>query len=258
MIAHVREEAAIFLHAMQFLTRLPMCSAIAFSPERLQAAARYFPLVGALVGAIGAIVFVLSDYVFPQPVAVLVSMGATLLATGAFHEDGLADTFDGVGGSATRERSLEIMKDSRIGTYGAGALVLALALKSAALFAMPVDAMVWLLIAAHAVSRFSSVFVIATSCYVRDHGTGKPVAAGLSLAAFGFATASAIVILTMFGLSVSWKAALGATVGAMMGHIALRLFFERKLGGYTGDCLGAVQQASEIGFYLGALAWLSS
>jgi adenosylcobinamide-GDP ribazoletransferase len=258
MIARLREEGAIFLHAVQFLTRLPVPQSLSFSPDRLHAATRYFPLVGALVGVFGAIVFTLSHLVFPQSVAALISMCATLLATGAFHEDGLADTFDGIGGGAARERALEIMKDSRIGAYGACALVMAFALKGAALFAMPTVAMAWMLLSAHCVSRFSSVVVIASSHYVRDHGTGKPVAAGLSPAGFAFAAASALAVWALCGLSVSWPAALGGSLGAMAGHVAMRLFFERKLGGYTGDCLGAVQQASEVGFYLGALAWLSS
>jgi adenosylcobinamide-GDP ribazoletransferase len=251
-------EWAVLLLALQFLTRLPMPRNLGYTPERLAAAPRYYPVVGALVGAIGAAAFWLADSLFPSPVAVVLSMAATLLATGAFHEDGLADMADGIGGGATAERALDIMKDSRIGTYGACALIGALMLKAAALISLPAPFVPMVLIAGHALSRCSSVVAIVTSRYVRTEGTGKPVAAGVSAGGLAVALAISAGIAAFFMLAASWQAGACALFGLGLGHVAARAAFERKLGGYTGDCLGAVQQTSELGFYLGALAWLSS
>ena len=176
----MRNEGAVFLLAVQFLTRLPIGSAQLYTPERMAASVRYYPLVGALIGAFSALVFYLATFVFPAPVAILFAIAAGLLITGAFHEDGLADTFDGIGGGLTRERALEIMKDSRLGTYGTLALVIGLALMFGAHMELPITVVPIALIAGHSLSRLSSILVIATSSYVRDEGTGKPVAGGIS------------------------------------------------------------------------------
>lgn len=252
----MREEAAILLLAVQFLTRLPVPASPGFTPERLTAATRYYPLVGALVGALVALVYGLALLAWPPLVAVLLSIAAGLALTGAFHEDGLADMFDGLGGGLTRDRALEIMRDSRIGTYGAAALVMALALKAATLTAMPPFAVILALITGHGLSRFSAVLVIATSGYVRDHGTAKPVAEGVGRESLLIAAATALMLWLALGIVLGPMAALLGGLGLAAGHWGMRRVFERKLGGYTGDCLGAVQQGSEIGFYLGVLAWL--
>jgi adenosylcobinamide-GDP ribazoletransferase len=252
----MREQFAILLLAVQFLTRLPVPASAGFTPERLTASTRYHPLVGVLIGALVALVYALALLAWPPLVALLLSLAASLLLTGAFHEDGLADMFDGVGGGLTRERALEIMKDSRLGTYGTAALVLALGLKVALLAAMPPSVVILALILGHGLSRFSSVLVIATSAYVRDHGTGKPVADGLSRESLVIATGTALVLWLGLALGLGPVAALLGLLGLALGHWGIRRVFERKLGGYTGDCLGAVQQGSELGFYLGLLAWL--
>lgn len=252
----MRGEFAKFVLAAQFLTRLPLRTDRLFTPERMAEAPRYFALVGLLIGAVCAGMFWLAALLLPHLVAILIAMGASLLITGAFHEDGLADTFDGVGGGLDTARALEIMKDSRLGTYGAAALFMALAVKAGALFALPP---LWICAAfplAHCLSRGSAVLVIATSRYVRDEGTGKPVAKGIS------AVSMVVTCLTMSAavaicLLVLPPVALVSSIVAMcVMHVAMRAFFERKIGGYTGDTLGAVQQASEIGIYLGLLAWL--
>ncbi|MBX9751702.1 MAG: adenosylcobinamide-GDP ribazoletransferase [Roseococcus sp.] len=252
----MREQWAILLLAVQFLTRLPVPASAGFTPERLTAATRYYPLVGALIGGLVAAAYALAAWIWPPSVAILLSIAASLLLTGAFHEDGLADMFDGVGGGLTRERALEIMKDSRIGTYGAAALMLALALKAATLTAMPPAAVILALVAGHGLSRFSAVLVIATSAYVRDHGTAKPVADGVSRESLCIAAATAVILALALASGLGIAAALLGLAGLALGHWGMRQVFERKLGGYTGDCLGAVQQGSELGLYLGLLAWL--
>lgn len=252
----MRDEGASFLLAVQFLTRVPVGLSGLYSPDRMAASVRYYPLVGVLIGAACVAVFYLADLVFPHALSVLLTLAAGLLLTGAFHEDGLADTFDGIGGGLTRERALEIMKDSRLGTYGTLALALAIAIKAAALMALSPFLIICALIAGHGLSRLSSVLVIATSRYVRQEGTGKPVAAGASRVSLAVALLTGGLIIAVWCATLAPIALVFAGAGLLLGHAVMRLFFEPKLGGYTGDTLGAVQQLSEIGFYLGLVAWL--
>ena len=255
-MSRAREELAVFLLAVQLLTRWPVRAQGFFTEARLAAATRYHPLVGAFIGAFSGGVFWIAHLVFPASLSVVLATAASLLATGAFHEDGFADTCDGLGGGATRERALEIMRDSRLGTYGAAGLGLMLAAKVLALAATPPEAVPWLLIAAHAASRSSAVLAIATGTYVRDAGVAGPVAGSVApdSLAFGVATAAAAVGVL---LAVATPAVILAGLGGLAaGHLAMRAAYERRLGGYTGDCLGAVQQTSELGMYLGvAAAW---
>ncbi|MEM9285466.1 MAG: adenosylcobinamide-GDP ribazoletransferase [Pseudomonadota bacterium] len=252
----MKEEAARFLLALQFLTRIPTPTDDIYSENRMAASLRYYPLVGALIGLISAAVLLAASFILPQTVAVALAIAAGLLVTGAFHEDGLADTFDGIGGGMTREKALLIMKDSRLGTYGTLALMMVLGLKFVTLSAMTVLIGAAALVAAHGLSRLSSVFVIATSRYVRDDGTGKPVAESANGASLAVAFVTGLTIIAIWiALLPAEPLGCGLT-GLILGHLAMRGFFERKLGGYTGDTLGAVQQASEIGFYLGVAAWL--
>ena len=251
-----REELAVFLLAVQLLTRWPIRSRDLFSEARLATATRYHSLVGAMIGAFSGAVFWLADLVFPVSLAVVLATAASLLVTGALHEDGFADTCDGLGGGATRKHALEIMRDSRLGTYGAAGLGLMLAAKVLALAATPPEAIPWLLVAAHAASRSSAVLAIATSSYVRDAGIARPLAGAVAphsvVLALGTGAAAACVPLT-----VTTPAVILAGLGGLaVGHVAMRRAYERKLGGYTGDCLGAVQQTSELGLYLGVAAAL--
>ncbi|MEL7454687.1 MAG: adenosylcobinamide-GDP ribazoletransferase [Pseudomonadota bacterium] len=252
----MRGEVASFLLAVQFLTRVPVQTTMLYTPERMAASVGYYPIVGVLVGGVSALVFFAADAIFAKTIAVLLAIAAGLLITGAFHEDGLADTFDGIGGGLTRQKALEIMKDSRLGTYGTLGLIIAIALKAAALIALDADLLIAALLAGHGLSRFSSVLVIRTSRYVRDEGTGKPVAGGISRASFILALVTACAIGAVWYTCLPAGALGFAFAGLAIGHILMRLFFEPKLSGYTGDTLGAVQQSSEIGFYLGLVAWV--
>lgn len=257
-MTRLRFEAAAFFFALQFLTRLPIPTGITFTPERFAAATRYYPLVGGLVGLLCAACYLGLVHVLPHMLAVVMTTAFGILLTGAFHEDGLADTFDGIGGGQTREAALEIMKDSRLGTYGTLAIGMTIAAKLAALSALPGMTVFTALIAAHAASRLSSLLALRTRTYQRAQGTAKPVANGISIAGLFAGTCftaawSLPLILTsgidMFGAGLTGLAA---------GHLSARAFYERKIGGYTGDTLGAVQQLSELGFYLGVVAWLST
>lgn len=253
----MKNQAAIFLLAVQFLTRLPVPTTDLFTPERMTATTRYYPVVGFMIGGLCAAIFWIAALLFPTVLSLIIAVSVGVLITGAFHEDGLADTFDGIGGGRDKEHALHIMKDSRLGTYGTLALIMILTVKLASLSLMPAAWIVAVLIVGHGVSRLSSVIVIATSNYARQEGTAKPVADGISRASLIIAATSGALGLTALAWRLPFEAVVCATIGLVIGHILMRLLFERKLAGYTGDALGAVQQVSEIGFYLGLVAWVS-
>ncbi len=240
----------------QFMTRIPFPVGHAYAPEQLASAARYYPLIGVLVGTLCAGAYWGAQYVFPPAVAAILSFGMGLLVTGAIHEDGLADTVDGVGGGHDRERTLEIMKDSRVGVYGALALIVVVGLKITALASMPPVLAAIALIAAHGLSRLSCVVAIMTSRYVREQGTGSFTLDGLGAGGLAIAVSTGVLLLVGLAYLVTPSAAGWAFLGTAGGHAAMRWFYEHKLGGHTGDTLGAVQQVSEVGFYLALLGWL--
>lgn len=252
-----------FQLAVGFFTRLPVPSLPDFQEAELNHAARYFPLVGLLIGLISAIVWWLSTLVFPASIAVLCSMAATIYLTGAFHEDGLADSADGLGGGLDKTRKLEIMQDSRLGSYGAIALIGCLIFKFQALSALPVASLPFALIAAHALSRLAAVYIMATMPYVRSAGKSKPLATTLTrndlwcASAFGlwsWVGFGCLLWLNHSGLaSLEFLSLTGLPVALVWWW--WRNLLLRNLQGYTGDTLGAIQQLTELAFYLGLLAW---
>lgn len=248
----IRRELATFFAALGYFTRLPVPGWVGYSPEGQARAARYLPAIGLLVGGAGALVFWLASQVWAQPVAVVLSMVATIALTGAFHEDGLADAADGLGGGWDKAKILAIMKDSRVGSYGVIAVVLALLGKFALLSTLPAGQVVAALIAGHAVSRFCAVSLMVTMDYARDDDTSKarPVAARLGLGPLLFTLVFAGLPL----LLLVPEPAMTAVAMAALATLWLATKCRRWLGGYTGDCLGAVQQLAEIAFYLGLAA----
>ena len=252
-------ELRLFFIALQFLTRVPIPRWVGFQPEWLHDSARHFPAVGLCVGALAAGVLWLGAHAWTALIAVLLSMAATIWLTGAFHEDGLADTCDGLGGAVTREKALAIMKDSRLGTYGAVGLLLVLALKAAALHSLSVRdllATLALLPLAHAWSRSATVLLLRLLPYGGDaeHAKAKPLAQqvdgfGLAIALAWAALAAVSAALFLDPEVLLWAALAAASVTLWMARW-LRL----RLGGYTGDALGATQQFSELAIYLAALA----
>lgn len=235
----------LFFTAVMFFTRLP-CGRWAGSSEAdLNGASRYFPWVGILVGITAALVYWLTALYFPQAIAVLLSMAATLLLTGAFHEDGLADAMDGLGGGWEKEQVLAIMQDSRLGSYGALAMGMALLLKFETLSHLSPVLLPTVLIAAHALSRLAAVLVMATQDYVRAAGKAKPLATRIGGAGLLVAAVGGVLPLALLPFMLWW---------ALVPVVLVWLWFSRKLkrrlGGYTGDCLGAMQQLCELAFYL--------
>jgi adenosylcobinamide-GDP ribazoletransferase len=257
------QELRLFLTAVQFFTRLPVPAWVGHSAQQLDQAARYFPLVGVLVGALSAAVLWLGTQILPFPLAVGLSMVASILITGAFHEDGLSDFADGMGGGYTLEKTLAIMKDSRVGAYGVIALVLVLLLKYQALLTLgdlhSLPLLAAALIAAHSISRLMAVSLMLTQRYIRDDDSAraKPAAQTISPVSFAIATLTGSAALAiLYAANANGSAILTAVAAALLMRIYLAWRLQKQLGGYTGDCLGAVQQLSELAFYLGLLTVL--
>jgi adenosylcobinamide-GDP ribazoletransferase len=253
-------EARLFLLALQFLTRLPVPRSLAFSPEDFRDSARYFPLVGLLVGLIGAVVLSGASLVFPYLVAVLLSLTATLLVTGAFHEDGLADSCDGLGGAVDRERALAIMKDSRIGSYGAIGLFCVLGLKVAALASLPLPLTVAAGLLAHTSSRAAALTLARWLPYAGEIDRAKAGPLMQRLSAGNLLVGWSWPLLLAGGLVASqpmwiWPVLLGLGL-ALFTAIVAKAWLQKRLGGMNGDTLGATQQVSELLVLLGWLAWL--
>jgi adenosylcobinamide-GDP ribazoletransferase len=248
----------LFFTALQFFTRLPIPRWVGFESDWLQHASRYFPLVGFVVATIAAAVYTVSALVLPAPVAAILSTAASIYVTGAFHEDGFADTCDGFGGGMTRERVLEIMKDSRVGAYGAIGMTCMLGTKVATLAMLPPVTAIVALFVAHPLSRLAATALIWRMTYARSEGKSKPLAQQMTGMEFGIAAVS--VLLPALGLVVAGlmqARVLGACViAAALAAIWLARTFDRRIGGYTGDCLGAVQQLAEVSVYLVVLASL--
>lgn len=259
-----------YLLALQFFTRIPitgkLASWVGYSPAMLRASAGHFPGIGFLVGALSALSFWGIYTLLPQQtatvfVAAALSTAFSVMLTGAFHEDGLADLSDGLGGHVSREKSLEIMKDSRIGTYGAVALLLALSSKFALLSLLGqlnLSVCVMALFLAHVISRTMPLLIIKYLPHVGDttQSKSKPLAdaienSTLLIAALWCGAAFALVL--FWRPAIIWGAGL---IAALFATWWMYRFLLRRIQGFTGDALGATQQLSELSFYLGVLlAW---
>ena len=263
LLQRLRYEARLVLVAIQFLTRLPIPSFSHYEPQWLHQSSRYFPAVGLLIGVLCAGVFWLGSILFTPLVAAVISTAFGIKLTGAFHEDGLADSCDGLGGGLTRERTLEIMKDSRLGTYGVLGLVSALLLKISLLAAMPLSVAIVALIIGHTASRLLCISLLTLLPYGGEieHAKAKPMAQQLTplqaLYSSGWLIL-AIVLVTIISPNTMQQIGIGkwllALALALIVTDYMRRLLHRRLDGYTGDGLGATQQLSEIAIYVGLAA----
>jgi len=282
-IAALVHELRLFLLALQFLTRVPVPAWVGWRPEWMPGSMRHFPLVGALVGGFGALALSLASAWWPPTVAVGLSMAATLWLTGGFHEDGWADTCDGLGGAVSRDKALLIMKDSRLGTYGALGLIVMLGLKAAVLIELltprvsELDSartsqihhvLLWWtcmgLIWAHALSRLVPVVLTRLLPYAGDpeHAKAKPLALAVAtphvvgtVANTGVVAAAMALLFALDGwpLRTLLQCLAWGLVGAAVVCVVCLSWLNRRLGGFTGDTLGASQQLAELAVLL---AWL--
>lgn len=262
----MQRQVVLFLVATQFLTRLPVPARESFQPNWLAQSARYFPLVGVLVGGVNVGVWWLLGHWFSAAVTVGLMLAVSLLFTGAFHEDGFADACDGFGGGTTQDRILAIMKDSRIGAYGAIGICVMLGLKWTSYVSIPAAAFPLIVIGAHMLSRWCACGLIWRLRYVRSEDDSKirPLAdnlGGRDWTLSGVVGALAVAPFAFLGdlpHDIVWRALGAAVAASAITAVVVALYFRKRIGGYTGDCLGAVQQLTELAFLLAALAVVGS
>jgi len=254
----MKKQRHIFFTALMFYTRIPCPKNIDHNPDYLNKASRYFPLIGWIVGAIAFGVYAAASWLWNAEIGIIFSMIASILTTGAFHEDGFADVCDGFGGGWTKTKILTIMKDSAIGAYGAIGLVLLFMLKFFSLAALVKNESLFTLflvfITGHSLSRLAAISIVFTHEYSREDATSKskPIAQQYSL--------KEVVGALFFGLLpllalLSNHAIIGLVVfPVFLARYFLARYFQKWIDGYTGDCLGATQQVCEVIFYLSLLA----
>lgn len=246
-------EIGHFLVAVTFLTRLPLLGGLDHFEGRLARAARYFPLAGVLIGAIAGVVFFLASAVLSSTVAAGLAVVAAIAITGALHEDGLADTCDGLGGGQDSEKMLDIMRDSRIGTYGSIGLIMSIGLRWIALSDLNAANGLVVLVVAHSVSRSMLPPVLTSTNYARSQGLALSIAGGVR--------SSEALVAVLLALAVAMTAGLMPGLIAMavsiVAAVSMFAIVMRRLGGYTGDTLGAIQQISEIAILIALGAILS-
>lgn len=250
----IKKEIQIFFAALRFYTRIPCPRWVEHSQEYLNESSRYFPFIGWIVGAVAAVTFHAALLLFSIPISIILSMIAAILTTGAFHEDGFADTCDGFGGGWTKEQILDIMKDSRIGAYGTIGLIMILLLKFLLLSEVPVSYMTAVLVAGHSLSRFAATTVQYRYRYARDNddSKAKPMARKITLRNLFIAAVFGIFPILLLGHAYGFLLILPVLSAAYL----LAQYSQRRIGGYTGDSLGATQQVCEVIFYLSALILL--
>ncbi|MCJ7446240.1 MAG: adenosylcobinamide-GDP ribazoletransferase [Bacteroidales bacterium] len=255
----LKNELKIFFTAVMFYTRMPCPKWVEHSPVYLNKTSRYFPLIGWITGTVFFISLYLSLVIFPIEIAVVISMISGILLTGAFHEDGFADVCDGFGGGWKKQRILEIMKDSRIGTYGVIGLALLLLLKFYTLkyiinIAVPnlnnSITLLLIFVSAHSVSRLAAISIVFTHQYIREdeESKAKSVVRNYSwkevIGSFFFGLVP-LICLALYQLQIIY-----ALIPLLFARFMLSGYFKKWIGGYTGDCLGATQQVCEVVYYL--------
>lgn len=232
--------------AFQFMTRVPIRSKD-LDPTRLSRAAAWFPVVGLLVGSVAACAYMLVVVHFGRALAALIGVVLTVIITGGLHEDGLADCADAFGGGWTREDRLRIMKDSRIGSFGAIALILSLGSRILLLATMPAGEVVRSLISAHVLARCTPLPLGALLEPARgSEGQGGRVAGATSWFTAAFGIAMALALVSWLLRASAWQPILAVAIVTA----ASAWFYHRRLGGITGDCMGATIQLSEIAVYV--------
>jgi adenosylcobinamide-GDP ribazoletransferase len=248
--AWLRDIATDLKIVLAFSTRFPFLR----SPVEAQDFARAIwaiPLAGVVVGLVGALVYAVAHwFAVPPLAAAALVIAATFMMTGGLHEDGLADTADGMGGGATRERKLEIMRDHQIGTFGSAALILSFVLRTAAIASLAPAAATAALVAAHAASRATLPVFMWT--VPRARGDGLSAAAGDVAAMSALIAAILGLIILVLGLGVTGGVCAALLLIVVM--IALAWLALHHIGGQTGDILGALQQTGEIAVLLVAAA----
>ncbi|MFS4470745.1 adenosylcobinamide-GDP ribazoletransferase [Chryseobacterium sp. T20] len=251
----LKNELIYFAMALMFFTRIPVPFTIPYSSEIMNKSQKYFAWVGLIVGFINALILYLSTLLFNLEIGIVLMMISNVLLTGAFHEDGFTDMCDSFGGGYGKEKILTIMKDSRVGAYGTIGIILLFALKFYSIQALgmsnPVGVLL-IVILGHTASRFIAGTMIYTHQYVTDIDVSKskplankPLDKMALLVGF-------VSVLIAFVLVQDWHLIFAFAL-AYVGKMYMGWYFKKHIGGYTGDCLGSVQQVCEVLFYLGTI-----
>jgi adenosylcobinamide-GDP ribazoletransferase len=231
--------------AFQFLTRIPM-PAIAFEADSLSRATKFFPLVGLMIGSSAVLLQRMLTFHINRPLAAVIVLLYLVLITGCLHEDGIADTADGLGGGRTRDQMLAILKDSRIGSYGATALVLSLLARYLLLASLPLEHFAAYVISSHVLCRWSSLPLSYLLTSAREQeGQGARIAELTSLASL---ILGSIFSFAVVAFALRWSA-LAPALAAILTVVLSGWLYARKIGGVTGDCFGATNQVTEIAVY---------
>ncbi len=247
----MKHQLNIFFNAMLFFTRVPVPRSVVCNDHYLSKAFRYLPLIGLLIGVLCALCYSALALVLPREICIVCIMLLSILLTGAFHEDGLADFVDGFGAGRDRDSILRIMKDSHIGTYGVIALILALLLKFQLLCQLEEQWLLPALVIAPTLSRFYPVLIVRLSSYARTESSkASHSARGVSATSLAIAALSSLTLPWCWG----WMFACVLLASGFVLSLGMHLYMKKRIGGFTGDCLGALQQLTELLFYLILLA----
>ncbi|WP_429944956.1 adenosylcobinamide-GDP ribazoletransferase [Leptospira yasudae] len=259
----IREEWNRFCASWMFNTRLPVPPFYVYSEATVSRSSRYFPLIGWIVSGGASFTTFFLSWILPVEISVILGMIASVLITGGFHEDGLADVCDAFGGGWSKEKILEIMKDSRIGTFGSLGLILSLGLKYLLLVKL-FQMSPWIFLSvswfAHAASRWFALVMMMLIPYARDNdlSKSKPMVKRLPLSDF--------ILSVFFGCSPAIYFAyqyqekiINVLLGFFLSFLFVlyfRSYFKKWIEGFTGDCLGFTQQGTELLLYLGiTIVW---
>lgn len=244
----MRSAGNSFLVAMQFMTRLPVSRVVQYSPDALAQSVVFFPAIGLLVGAGGAGLYLLLSPHVSRDIVVVLVLVYLVAVTGGLHEDALGDAADGFGGGREKDRVLAIMRDSRIGSFGAIAITLGLLARFVFLTNVAPGKFVGVFIAGQVLGRWTALPLAFFLPPARDHepGQGKLIARRITPMWFVAGTLLALVIVA---LALRTEALWAALVAAMIAGIS-GWYYRRRIGGITGDCLGATNQLAEIAVYL--------
>ncbi|MFT2090350.1 adenosylcobinamide-GDP ribazoletransferase [Paraglaciecola sp. 2405UD69-4] len=256
MIKWLQYQLNLFLLALSFFSRLPMAKSIQYSPSKMRRSSRYFPMVGWLLALMLSITYwLLVPYLGSAPSLCFI-MVLSLLSTGALHEDGLADTCDGIWGGHTTERKLAIMKDSRIGTYGSCGLIMALLSKFTLLSSLAGHNILEIgLLIAYPLSRAMAITLVQDMQYVSNQipttgSKSEPLAKPFSFKTLCFVLASGALACLFLPLTTSFY----IMCGCLVLRYWLKYWLNKHIQGYTGDSLGTAQQLQELLIYTIILA----
>lgn len=239
----MNRELNVFFVALAFFTRLPVPKSITFTDELLNHSTRYYGIVGLCIASLLAGFTWIYSSLLPIEITVILVLATSVLITGAFHEDGFTDMCDGFGGGFTPEKKLEIMKDSRVGTYGTIAMVCVFGIMYQSLLYLLGGGLLLTTIAlltGHSLSRIVAGTLIANMEYLRALDTrakAKPLSTGMRKSDFIILILSSLFTIPL----LAWECSLVIIVMLVVIHFGFKRYLNFHLGGYTGDCLGASQ-----------------